>query len=130
MKRKSVAILIINQEGEVLQMLRDDKPTIQYPNTWVSIGGIVEPGETFKEAIVREVYEELEIKLDTFELYKIYEWPEKREAVFVAQLDFDPHSINLQEGQRIEFFAKEKFIELDFGFHDKEILNDYFYKET
>ncbi len=126
MDLKSVAILIINQKGEVLQMLRDDKSTIQYPNTWVSIGGQVEAGESFEEAIIREVYEELEIKLGSFELFKIYKWPEKTEAVFVTHLDFDPISINLHEGQKIEFFAKEKFNSLNFGFHDKEILYDYF----
>lgn len=107
-------------------MLRDDKPTIQYPNTWVSIGGQVEAGESFKEAIIREVYEELEIHLDSVELYKIYEWPEKTEAIFVTHLDFEPHSINLHEGQKIEFFSKEKLKDMIFGFHDNEILKDFF----
>ncbi len=125
-KPKSVAILIINKKGEVLQMLRDDKPTIQYPNTWVSIGGQVEAGESFEEAIVREVYEELEIQLDSFDLFKIYEWPEKTEAIFIAHSDLDPSSINLHEGQKIEFFSEEELRKLKFGFHDEEILNDYF----
>jgi 8-oxo-dGTP diphosphatase len=125
-KSKSVAILIINQKGEVLQMLRDDKLTIKYPNTWVSIGGRVEEAEIYKEVIIREVYEELEIELDSVELFKIYKWPEKTEAVFVTHLDFDPNTINLHEDQRIEFFTKEKLSDLDLGFHGKEILNDFF----
>lgn len=129
MKPKSVAILIINSKGEVLQMLRDDKPTIQYPNTWVTIGGQVEKGESFEDAIIREVHEELEIQLDSFELFKIYEWPEKTEAIFITHLDFDPKTINLHEGQRIEFFAKVSFKDLTLGFHDEEILKDYFNRD-
>ena len=73
MKKKGVVIIIENEKGEILLQLRDDKPTIPYPNKWVLFGGRAEENESFEEAIKREMQEEIELDLKTFKLFRIYE---------------------------------------------------------
>ena len=57
-------IVMINSVGEVLLYLRDDKPTIKFPNTWCLPGGYVEDGEQPHECIRREIDEEMGVLLD------------------------------------------------------------------
>ena len=57
--KKIAAIIFENNEDEILLYLRDNKPTIPFPNHWDLFGGYVEEGETPEQALVREVKEEL-----------------------------------------------------------------------
>ena len=72
MKLRGAGIIIENNKGEVLLQLRDNKPNILYPNQWVLPGGGIEKNEAPKEAVKREIKEELEIKLKKFKLFKKY----------------------------------------------------------
>ena len=42
-------------------VLRDNIPTIAYPNTWNTPGVGIENGESPREAIVRELQEEIDL---------------------------------------------------------------------
>lgn len=53
-----VAAIIKNSEGEILLSKRDNH-VLTYPNTWNLPGGVIEYGETFEQAIKREIKEEL-----------------------------------------------------------------------
>jgi 8-oxo-dGTP diphosphatase len=125
-KKRSVCILFENKKGEILFLLRDDKPTIPFPNRWDVLGGVVEDGESPEEAIVREMDEELELKMKDFEIFKVFEWPEKTETVFYKKLDLDLNKVNLHEGQKVEYFSKEKLLATDLAFHDNEIIKEFF----
>ena len=46
-------------EGKILLILRDNVPTISYPNFWNLPGGKVEDGEDFDTALRRELVEEI-----------------------------------------------------------------------
>jgi len=61
--KKIAAIILENDQGELLLYLRDNKPGIPFPLHWDLIGGHVEEGETPEEALVREVKEELDFDL-------------------------------------------------------------------
>ena len=50
-------------DGRILTILRDDKPTIPWPNLWELPGGGREGDESPFECVAREVYEELSIQL-------------------------------------------------------------------
>lgn len=115
-----------NSLNEVLLMLRDDKPTIRYPNQWITLGGRVEDGESPEDAIKREMMEEIEFDLTNFILFKVYDWPEKKEWVYYARVDLVPENINLHEGQMIKYFSWEEIEKMDLAFHDNDILKDYF----
>ena len=56
-------IILVNDRAEVLLYLRDDKAWIPYPNTWCLPGGHLEDGETPLQCILREVHEEMGIRL-------------------------------------------------------------------
>jgi 8-oxo-dGTP diphosphatase len=66
MKRKGCSIIFINDNHQVLLFLRDNIPTIPFPNMWDVPGGHVEPGETPEICIVREMQEEMELELKIF----------------------------------------------------------------
>ncbi len=56
--------LITDEQGRYLVQLRDDKPTIFFPNHWGCFGGALESGETHTEALRREVMEELALDIE------------------------------------------------------------------
>ena len=124
-KSRSVCIIIQNNEGKILLMLRDDKPEIRFPNKWITLGGVVENGETPNDAIKREIMEEIEIDLKDFVLFKEYKWPEKTEYVYYAILDLEPAKIKLHEGQDIKYFTLGEVKNVDLAFHDNQIIEDF-----
>jgi 8-oxo-dGTP pyrophosphatase MutT (NUDIX family) len=71
--RKSIKILLINKNKELLLMCVDDPKTTSidgkhYGIFWCPIGGGIKPHETIQEAATREIYEETGIKKEEIEL--------------------------------------------------------------
>lgn len=67
--RPGVAMVIFNEKGEVLLQKRADV------NLWGIPSGHVEPGETVKDAAVREILEETGLKVKILRLIGIYSEP-------------------------------------------------------
>lgn len=59
MKSSSKAVVIYKKK--ILLLLRDNIPGLKDANKWSLPGGILEPGETHKEALERELKEEINI---------------------------------------------------------------------
>jgi 8-oxo-dGTP pyrophosphatase MutT (NUDIX family) len=70
----AAAIILVEGDGYLMQ-LRDPRPDIWYPGHWGLFGGALDPGEDAKEALARELREELELDIT--------------EATFFAGFDFD-----------------------------------------
>jgi len=101
----AAGVLFVNRAGEVLLRLRDDKPGLRFANHWDVIGGAIEPGETERLAALREVEEEIGLRLET--LAPLGSYPGNVLVVmFVAALDTPLEAIRLMEGQRIQFFTR------------------------
>lgn len=60
----AVAAIILVGDGYLLQ-LRDPKPHIFYPDHWGLFGGGMEAGESELDALLRELDEELGLKIDS-----------------------------------------------------------------
>ena len=100
-------MLYVNAKGELLLQLRDDKPEIRFPNHWGVVGGHVDDGETFEQALVREVAEEVELEAADYEYWQTYETPGYEVAMYAARLDRSAESLTLHEGQRVEFVSPQ-----------------------
>ena len=104
--------------GKLLTILRDDKPSIPWPNMWELPGGGREGDESPFECAAREVYEELGIHLteDCLLWSKVYPSMlyEGRQSVFmVGQLSQDQFdSITFgDEGQAYKLMNIEEFLD-------------------
>lgn len=65
----AVAAIVVVEPERYLMQLRDDIPNIWYPGHWGLFGGAVEEGEDEIVALRRELNEELELELETAELF-------------------------------------------------------------
>ena len=126
MKRKGCSVLLINDQGRVLLLLRDDNPEIPYPGMWDVPGGHVEKGETPEQCIVREMKEEIGLDLRVFQLFSVTEFDDRTEYTFWQKANLDLDKVRLNEGQRLKWFTKDEAsnIELAYGFN--RIVEDFF----
>jgi ADP-ribose pyrophosphatase YjhB (NUDIX family) len=106
----TVSAVILNDREEILLMLRDDCPV------WVNIGGILDRGEGFEDALIREIREEANIEVEITGLGGDYYSPLKKEdgtieyrheKVFLCKMKAG-HTPSLgNEGVKLEWFAKD-----------------------
>ncbi|AWI04542.1 (deoxy)nucleoside triphosphate pyrophosphohydrolase [Clostridium drakei] len=64
---KVVGAVIENEDNEILCALRS--PMMSLPNMWEFPGGKVEKGENLKQAIEREIREELDCNIKAFDVF-------------------------------------------------------------
>ena len=104
-------------DGRILTILRDDKPTIPWPNLWELPGGGREGDETPFECAAREVYEELKIQLSKDDIIWSRIYPsmleENKNSVFLVgkltQEQFDSIVFG-DEGQGYKLMPIEEFL--------------------
>ena len=107
-------------DGRILTILRDDKPTIPWPNLWELPGGGREGDESPFECAAREVYEELTIQLSKDDIIWSWIYPsmldENKKSVFLVgkltQEQFDSIVFG-DEGQSFKLMTIEEFLILD-----------------
>ena len=121
-------IVMINSVGEVLLYLRDDKPTIKFPNTWCLPGGYVEEGEQPHECIRREIDEEMGVLLDEQAVRPLVSATRSYgvEHTFWTEIDLDLDRVVLTEGQRLKWFTRAEVDAHELGYEDNAILADFF----
>ena len=94
MKHLGASIIFINDKQHILLFLRDDKRGIPYPNMWDVPGGHVEENETPKECIIREMKEEMDLKLKDFQLFCKKEFDDRIEYTFWKKQNLDINKKN------------------------------------
>ena len=128
--KEIAAIILENDNGEFLLYLRDNKPTIPFPDHWDLIGGHVEEGETPEQALVREVKEELDIELHEYTFYRKYECLtgdayENIKYIYTGRINLPIEKITLLEGVRPKYFTREEIPYVKFANILKSIVLDY-----
>jgi 8-oxo-dGTP diphosphatase len=131
-KTTGASIFFVNDADQILLCLRDNKESIPFPNCWDALGGSVEGNETPLECITREMREEIGVALQTPRLFKVYDLEDRIECAFWQRADLDIEKIDLQEGQRLQWFTEKEISELpgeDMAFGFKPILLEFFSKK-
>jgi 8-oxo-dGTP diphosphatase len=128
--KEIAAIILENDKGEFLLYLRDNKPSIPFPDHWDLIGGHVEEGETPEQALVREVKEELDIDLKEYTFYRKYECLtgdayENIKYIYTGRINIPIEEITLLEGVRPQYFTREEIPRVKFANILKSIVMDY-----
>lgn len=118
-------ILIFNSEGKIALQLRSKNKKFR-PGHWAtSVGGHVQSGETYEEAALREMEEEVGVKIPIKFLRK--DWYEDkrsngfRKSLGTFKATFNgPFNINPEEVEKVEFFSIDEIksmIKEDEKFH-------------
>lgn len=125
----TVSILIDNGKGAVLVQLRDNKPTIPYPNCYSTFGGSIDQGEKPEEAARRELKEELDYYPKRLEVVGVYR-PEGYPVHLYRIVDehIDPETIDVREGQAALLITEKEIDKLPFAFKLDQLIKDYFKK--
>jgi len=126
MKRKGTSIIFINDKRQILLFLRDDKPGLPYRNMWDIPGGHVEDGETPEQCIVREMKEEMDLTLNSFELFSVKEFDDRIEYTFWKKANLDIEKVSLNEGQRLKWFTEIDADNTKLAYGFSEIVDDFF----
>ena len=125
--RPQCGLLIENAEGKVLLQLRDKKSWIPYPDSWGTFGGQIEVGETPKQAIIREIREELDYDCSEAELYGEYPFENYNIYMFrIVDKRIKLSDVKVREGQRGEFLSLDDIKKAKCAFNAKEIVMDYY----
>jgi len=124
-----VSLILENQGGEVLLLLRDDKSTIVYPNHWTLVGGKVEDGETPEMAARRELVEEIGLQAE-LSFWKRYDREHPLfivdQHVYTGRVDVPAGRLAVGEGQALQFFEPREVHSLRIGYGFKTLLEEYF----
>jgi len=125
---------IITCKGKLLLERRRDS------NTWGLVGGGVKKSETELQAICREVYEELGLRIpkEKFTRLAVYGEPGRIAAfqdgsiwrmvivVFGLELDAEPQMRLSAESRELRFFSREELQEIEIVVTHSDIVEDWF----
>ncbi len=104
---RSVALAILHQNGHFLMQLRDNIPTIIYPDRWGFFGGHLEPEETPEMGVKREVLEEINYQLENPIFFCHYQDEVALRYIFHAPLTVPIQDLILQEGADLGLVSPE-----------------------
>ena len=127
---------IFTCKGKLLLEKRRDS------DVWGLIGGGCKKKETGREAIAREAYEELGIRIhkDQFEKLAVYDNPGRiaayrdgsiwRMVIVVYGYDFpeEPHMRISNESKELRFFTKAELADIDIAITHADIVEEQFLK--
>ena len=125
---------IITWDGKLLLEKRRDS------DTWGLVGGGVKKYETEAQAIAREVYEELGIRIpkERFQKLAVYGEPGRIAAyrdgsiwrmvivVFGLELEKEPNMTISAESKDLRFFTEEEIRDIDIVVTHSDIVDDWF----
>jgi len=107
------AVALLNDHGDALLQLRDNKPGLRAAGQWVFPGGHIESGESIEEGARREFLEETEYQCGelrwVLSLNDVFypEWPSYTLHVFAGRFD-GIQSFRCLEGQDLRFVTRHE----------------------
>ena len=128
------ANVLITCNGKLLLEKRRDS------DLWGLIGGGVKNHETEAQALIREIYEELGLRISMQQLRKlaVYGEPGRIAAyrdgsiwrmvivVFALELEEEPKLVISEESKALRFFSKEELKDIEIVVTHSDIVEDWF----
>jgi len=112
---RGVGALICNDKNEVLLLRRNEDGRRK---TWAMPGGKVDKGETFREALKREIMEELGVKIESAEPFvskpDIFEGRLFETVCFKVKIKGNPEIIEKHKVDKLEWFSFDSLPEIDY----------------
>jgi 8-oxo-dGTP diphosphatase len=131
-KRQVAGALLVSTRGTLLLQHRDNKPTIANPGKLSAFGGSIEGKETILEGVMREVYEETNLRpsREKFTFFKTYENEhgvnnEFEDHHYFILLDIDPDTLEIYEGQGFIEVEPKQIETYDFSDSTSRLVRDY-----
>ena len=122
----AATVLLRRPNGDFLMQLRDDGrgKSIPYPNMWNFPGGAVEPNEDPLNAVIREIEEEFEIKVQLRDCKELWRYTHDHAAidhVFLCKVPANTTPI-LHEGAAWAWMTLDEIEKLKLGFDQGKIV--------
>ena len=124
MKTIEVIAAIIFREGKVLGVQRAEHEKEYVSLKWEFPGGKVEEGEQFKEALVREIREELSVDIEISEFFMTVEhtYPDFQLVMHVYNCHLTEGEVILNEHVDMNWLRVEELDQLDWAEADVPIV--------
>ncbi|MEN9406800.1 MAG: hypothetical protein RLZZ455_16 [Candidatus Parcubacteria bacterium] len=103
---KEGSIILLTYKGKVLLFLEESTPIRSSSDVWSFIMGVKRKKETFEDAVVRAVFESMQIKLSEVTLLSNWVYDGEKKYFYHALLsDKDVNNIQRSEARTIDFFT-------------------------
>jgi 8-oxo-dGTP diphosphatase len=124
MQHQKIAIgVIINEAGKILVSKR--KNNVHLPEVWEFPGGKLEAGESFKQALRREIYEEVGVKVRQCKKIIDFNYSYDDRHLYFQAFTVHIHSdqVTAKEQQKIMWLDQGDLSQIDFPAANQSILN-------
>lgn len=125
-----VSNIFVDENGHLLLMKRSENCTT-FPGYWGLVGGFIDPGETPKEACIRESQEEIGVKIEVIRFIGRYyntPTPHYQNVISLPHyskiLSGTPHPAQLEECSDVRWFLPEEVRSMELAYDHKQILVD------
>ena len=117
--------LIVGKTGKILVTQRG--PAMRLPLKWEFPGGKVEIGETAADCVIREIGEELNLKVNITGTFTSYVHGEGDQAIRLIPFlcEITEGEIKLAEHAAFQWLFPKELLALDWAEADLPIVNDY-----
>ncbi len=125
MKKIKVSCAIIEIDDKTLVVQRNKNMSLAFK--WEFPGGKIENGESDVECVLREIKEELNIKIRIISRLtpSNYHYPEHTVLLIPFLCRYVGGNICLSEHKEYKLLSKDKLINLDWSAADIPVLNEY-----
>jgi 8-oxo-dGTP diphosphatase len=123
-----VGAIILNESGKFLLQQRDEHAP-SFKNCWTLFGGRVELKETPKDALLRELDEELSLTAES--ILSIKQIQTNIDDIGTEQIIYELHmnvsldQLTLNEGRDMRFVSVDQLFDRMFAFNIEQVLRTY-----